>query len=173
MDYKFKNLIPNGITSIRIILLPIILYAYFSDYKFIAISIFIVAVLTDVIDGYFARKLDSNTFLGVYFDVTADFILVLTLFSAFIIKGIYPSWILLLIILMFLQFILTSKINITSYDPVGKQYGSFLFIIIFITLTVSNTIVYSLLLYLIIILTIISILSRLIFFFNSHKNRFS
>jgi len=41
-------------------------------------------------DSYIARKMNCSSPEGVYFDTTADFILILTAFTAFVIKGIYP-----------------------------------------------------------------------------------
>jgi len=49
-----------------------------------------------------------------------DVPMVLAAFSAFVIKGVYPFWTLLLIGAMFLQFILTSGLRRPVYDPVGK-----------------------------------------------------
>jgi CDP-diacylglycerol--glycerol-3-phosphate 3-phosphatidyltransferase/cardiolipin synthase len=89
--------------------------------------------------------------------------LVLIAFIAFIISGIYPYWLLLLIILVFLQFILTSKFNVLIYDPIGKYYGAFLFIIILITL-VSPSDYYNVLLTITVLFTIISLISRYLFF---------
>lgn len=159
---RLKGIIPSMFTIIRIVLVPFFLYAFFSNLKIFSIGIFILACLTDAIDGYLARKLDVSSSFGAYIDVTADFILILTVFSAFIIKGIYPIWTLFIIVFMFLQFILTSKTKIPVYDPVGKYYGLFLLLIIFITLLSSDNIINSILLLSMVIYTIISIISRLL-----------
>lgn len=165
MDYnKIKNLIPNGITAIRLVLIPFFFYAYFSDLTWVAMAIFIGAVATDAADGYMARKLDSTSSWGAYFDVTADFIFILAVFSAFVLDGAYPSWLIFLFILIFLQFILTSKTKLVTYDPVGKHYGSFLFLIGFLTLITSLNFLNTLFLFLVIAFTIICIISRWFFF---------
>jgi CDP-diacylglycerol---glycerol-3-phosphate 3-phosphatidyltransferase len=160
-SYRFKKFIPSGVTAIRLVLIPFFLLAFFYGLKFWSISIFILAVATDAIDGYLARKWDSTSNSGAYFDVTADFILIFAVFTAFIMDGVYPFWVLLILVFMFLQFILTSKTKIPVYDPLGKYYGSFLFAVIFITLTFSDNFINVLLLSLIVIFTIISIVSRL------------
>jgi len=161
--FKIKNLIPSGITALRIILTPFFFLAVINDFFLYSIGIFVFAVATDAIDGYFARQLGLTSLNGVYFDVTADFILILAGFSAIVIKGSYPFWILLVIIFMFLQFIITSKSKISIYDPIGKYYGSFLFLTIFICLIANNPYLNSLLTILIVVFTFISITSRLIF----------
>jgi len=165
MDYiKLKTLIPNGITAIRLILIAFLLYAYFSDLRFLAVFIFIFAAATDAIDGYVARKLDSTSSVGAYFDVIADFVFILAIFSAFVLNSVYPFWILLILIFMFLQFIIGSKSKRLSYDPVGKYYGSFLFLVIFLTLLGDNNFLNSLLLILMVGFTIAAIVSRFLFF---------
>ncbi len=157
-----KN-VPSLITSIRVIMAPFFFLTLMNSLLLWSAVIFTFAVLTDGIDGYFARKLDSASHSGAYFDVIADFILILAGFSAFILNGLYPFGLLLLITFMFLQFILTSQAQIPIYDPVGKYYGSFLFLVIFITLIFPNPLINRLLLILTAIFTIISIISRLLF----------
>ena len=74
--------LPNKITTVRIILIPFIIFFYLSTPflsvgKLIAAGLFAVAVLTDFLDGYFARKLNLVTTLGKFLDSIADKMLVL------------------------------------------------------------------------------------------------
>ncbi|PKL66998.1 MAG: CDP-alcohol phosphatidyltransferase family protein [Methanobacteriales archaeon HGW-Methanobacteriales-1] len=176
-DKRLKNAIPSLVSIIRIILAPLFLIAFLENNLILSICIYTIAVATDAIDGYLARILDSVTPLGAYLDITADLILILTGFVAFTIKGIYPYWILILIIIMFLQFIITSKFKVPVYDPIGKYYGAFLFLVIFITLIADifhNNYLNYILLILIVIFTAISLISRLFFIIklkNQTKNK--
>lgn len=72
---------PNQISMIRIFLVPVLVFFYLADFitwnKFIAVIIFIVAALTDFIDGKLARKTGQVTDLGKFLDSIADKILVL------------------------------------------------------------------------------------------------
>ena len=156
-------LVPTGITASRIILSILFLDLLINNIKIGTILVFLLAVITDAFDGYSARKLGVVSDYGAYFDIIADFILVLVAFLTFIIIEIYPYWLLLLIVLVFLQFILTSKLNVLVYDPVGKYYGAFLFAVIFVTLICPPSF-YSWLLIAIILFTIISLISRYLFF---------
>lgn len=156
-------LVPTGITASRIILSILFLDLLINNMKILAILVFLLAVITDAFDGYSARKLGVASDYGAYFDIVADFILVLVAFLTFIIIGIYPYWLILLIILVFLQFILTSKLKVLVYDPVGKYYGAFLFAVILVTL-ISPPTFYSFLLIATILFTIISLISRYLFF---------
>lgn len=162
-------LVPTGITAFRIGLSILFLYLLLNNIKVGAILVFSFAIITDALDGYSARKLGVSSDYGAYFDITADFILVLVAFLTFIIIGIYPYWLLLLLILVFLQFILTSRFKVLIYDPVGKYYGAFLFTVILVTLICPTTF-YSLLLIVTVIFTAVSLLSRYLFFIFRKKD---
>lgn len=161
-------IIPSAITGFRFLLAIIFLYLFINDLKIGAIAVFLLAVITDAFDGYSARKFIVESTIGAYLDIFADFFLVLLAFIAFVIREIYPYWLLILIILVFLQFLVTSKFKILVYDPIGKYYGAFLFTIILITL-ISPSIYYDFLLIIIVIFTIISLLSRYLFFIMKNK----
>lgn len=89
--------------------------------------LFLTMLWTDLLDGYLARKLALSTKFGTYFDVTTDFIFVFCMFLTFNSKGFVPGWVLVLITLVFAQFIITSIYSDKIYDPVGKYYGSLLY----------------------------------------------
>ncbi len=121
-------LIPSGITSVRVILAPILFFTLINNFILYSIFIFVLAVATDAVDGYVSRKLDVVSSNGAYFDVLADFILILSGFSGFVINGFYPLWLIIIIVLMFLQFIITSKFRIPVYDPIGKYFPLYSYI---------------------------------------------
>ena len=156
----FKKLIPNLITLIRIILAPIFFFMVLNHFNMASIFIFVLTIITDGLDGYIARKLDVTSPNGAYLDVTADFIWISAGFLAFVLRGVYPSWLLNIIVFMFLQFVISSKFKIPIYDPIGKYYGLFLFITIFISLLTSSSIINMLIVVLILLFTIASITSR-------------
>ena len=71
--------IPNMITFVRIILIPIILYLLFSDNSnvvLIAGLLFIVSSISDYFDGYLARTLNQSSKLGTLLDPIADKLLI-------------------------------------------------------------------------------------------------
>ncbi len=73
--------LPNKLTVLRIILIPFFIAAYylnFSYHYFVALAIFIVAALTDFLDGHIARKYNMVTDLGKFLDPIADKVLVLS-----------------------------------------------------------------------------------------------
>ncbi|MEE9596974.1 MAG: CDP-diacylglycerol--glycerol-3-phosphate 3-phosphatidyltransferase, partial [Acidiferrobacterales bacterium] len=67
--------VPNLLTYLRIILIPLLVIAYYLPYRHahvLAMSIFILAALTDWLDGYLARKLDQMSRFGAFLDPVAD-----------------------------------------------------------------------------------------------------
>jgi phosphatidylglycerophosphate synthase len=79
-------------------------YIYLLELRFIAITLIIIIALSDIIDGQLAKKLEvtSTSPLEAYIDAVADFVFVTIAFSAFSITGIYPAWIPLVLVIMFL-----------------------------------------------------------------------
>lgn len=90
--------IPNALTVLRILLVPVYLYIFYSGSEnniFFAGLIFIFAGLTDVLDGYIARKYDLGTDLGAVLDPFADKLMAFTILITFATSGIIPMWILI------------------------------------------------------------------------------
>jgi hypothetical protein len=85
------------------------------------------AALTDVADGWVARRLRATSAAGAYLDVTVDFLLVSGGLGALAARGVYPSWLVLVPGLVFAVFLLSSGPRRPVYDPVGKSYGGLLF----------------------------------------------
>lgn len=73
--------LPNLLTFSRILLIPILIVVFYLPWKgghVLATSIFIIASLTDYLDGYLARKWGQTTLLGAFLDPVADKVLVAT-----------------------------------------------------------------------------------------------
>jgi len=71
--------LPNLITLFRIALIPVLVVIYFLDIPYreaVLTSIFVLAALTDWLDGYLARKLNAHTQLGAFLDPVADKLIV-------------------------------------------------------------------------------------------------
>jgi phosphatidylglycerophosphate synthase len=158
-----KSQIPNVLSAIRLIAAPLFFYAFLNNLFLISVSILIIAALTDVLDGYVARKTDTATNLGSYLDVTADFVLILTCFSAYVIKGWYDPLILMLITTMFILFVTTSGLKKPVYDPIGKYLGSYLMGMIFISLLFPESFLRQILQIIFLIFCSISVISRLFY----------
>ena len=93
---------PNLLTILRVILIPffvVFLLVDITQYdKYIALAIFIIASLTDTLDGYLARKNHQVTNFGKFMDPLADKLLVCAAMICLIELGKLPSWIVIVII---------------------------------------------------------------------------
>lgn len=88
--------LPNTITLIRIFLVPVLLLFLMSPhgwYPIIAAAIFLVAALTDWIDGHLARSTNQITRLGQLLDPIADKLLVTAVLVALVERQQVPAWV--------------------------------------------------------------------------------
>ncbi len=93
--------LPNKLTMLRIILTPIfmaVLYWGFPGADYVALAIFIVASLTDLLDGKIARKYHLVTDFGKFADPLADKILVVAALLWFVETGRMPAWMLMIVV---------------------------------------------------------------------------
>ena len=84
--------IPNILTSIRIVFIPVFAVIYYLPYhwtNFACAAIFAVAAITDWLDGYLARKMGLSTRFGAFFDPVADKLLVV--FTLILLVGTYQA----------------------------------------------------------------------------------
>ena len=84
--------LPNVITLLRIALVPVFLVFLIQNRYGLAAGVFIIAGLTDAIDGAVARMTNKKTELGALLDPLADKFLVLTAFVALALMGRLPLW---------------------------------------------------------------------------------
>ncbi|MBQ9492637.1 MAG: CDP-diacylglycerol--glycerol-3-phosphate 3-phosphatidyltransferase [Oscillibacter sp.] len=93
--------LPNKLTLLRIGLIPLfmlILYWDFPGARYAALFVFIVASLTDMLDGKIARKYNLITDFGKFADPLADKMLVTAAMLWFVECGQMPAWVLLIVI---------------------------------------------------------------------------
>ena len=95
--------LPNKLTVLRVVLIPffvafLLLSPGNDTFKWIALAIFIVASLTDMLDGKIARKYNLITDFGKFMDPLADKLLVCSAMICLTELGRIPSWIVVIII---------------------------------------------------------------------------
>ncbi len=94
----------NKLTLLRIFLIPVFLIVLLYDFRlgnmarYIAVSIFIIASITDALDGYVARSRNLVTNFGKLIDPLADKMLVAAALIAMVELSLLPSWVVILII---------------------------------------------------------------------------
>jgi cardiolipin synthase len=90
--------LPNIITTGRVILVPVIFWLLVTGQSQLAFYTFLVAALSDAVDGYLANRFDWKTELGSYLDPIADKLLVVSIFVAFGVSGALPSWLVIAVV---------------------------------------------------------------------------
>jgi phosphatidylglycerophosphate synthase len=155
-------LVPIGLSLVRIAVLPFFFYLYNAGDTNFCLILFAVSVLSDFFDGYLARKLNVITRFGGYFDASTDFIFIIAIFTFFILRGLYPIWLLLLIAASFVIFLVSSLYAKKLYDPVGKYTGSALYIGIMLTLVIPSQATFAFVKYAFLGFFMVSLASRAI-----------
>ena len=90
--------IPNIITLGRIILVPVIVWAIASSQMEIAFAIFVIAGVSDAVDGFLAKRFNMASELGALLDPLADKALLVSIYIALGIWGAVPRWIVILVV---------------------------------------------------------------------------
>jgi CDP-diacylglycerol--glycerol-3-phosphate 3-phosphatidyltransferase len=170
--------LPNKITIARVFMIPVFLVIYLSQSlpyaNIIAAIVFIVACLTDALDGYIARKYNLVTNFGKFADPLADKLLVCSALICFVDFKLVPAWI--IIIIIFREFIISgfrlvasdngvviAASNIAKFKTTAQMIMSILLIINFNNM-LFNTLE-QIFIYLSLILTVVSLIDYM------YKNR--
>lgn len=90
--------IPNIITIARLFLVPIIVSTMTAGWYEIAFTLFLIAGLSDALDGYIAKRWNMQSELGAYLDPLADKLLIVSIFIVMADLGLLPVWLVGLVI---------------------------------------------------------------------------
>ena len=86
------NTTANKITLLRVALIPVFLIHAYLGYRIPAVVVFILASLSDLLDGYIARHYNQVSNIGKFLDPLADKVLVLSAMCFLVEKGQMPGW---------------------------------------------------------------------------------
>ncbi|MDF1615018.1 CDP-alcohol phosphatidyltransferase family protein [Desulfurivibrio dismutans] len=90
--------IPNLITIVRILLVPLLAIFLLEEKYNLALLVFIIAGISDGLDGFLARLLKQKTRLGAILDPVADKALLITTFVILAVLGVIPQWLTVLVV---------------------------------------------------------------------------
>lgn len=90
--------IANGLTAVRVLLVPVVAFLLISGRFRLALFIFAVCGISDALDGLLARWLRQRTAVGFYLDPIADKLLIATSFIVLAIVKVIPDWLTVLVI---------------------------------------------------------------------------
>lgn len=168
---SIKN-IPNMLSLLRLALVPFFLISFFLINKYLALGIFCFASLTDLVDGYIARKCNAITELGKVLDPLADKLMKMSALISLSIADYLPLWITILMVVCDLAMIISGfciyKKHITIPSNWMGKLGTLIIslgvVLSFFTKWISNSNVYVV--YGGIIIAIISGLNYVYIFFT-------
>lgn len=114
--------ISNKLTILRIILVPVFVALMMMDMGIAATIVFVVASLTDMLDGYLARKRNEITNFGKFADPIADKILVVSALLCLMEIAVIPAWAVIIVIAR--EFIVSGlRMSAASQDVVIAADG--------------------------------------------------
>lgn len=90
--------LPNIITLMRILLVPVIVWAIASQQMKLAFAIFVVAGVSDAVDGFLAKRFNMVTDIGALLDPVADKALLVSIYMTLGISGSVPGWLVILVV---------------------------------------------------------------------------
>jgi cardiolipin synthase (CMP-forming) len=105
--------IPNLITIMRLVLVPVVVVMIGQERWDLAFAIFLVAGVSDAVDGFIARRFDLRSEFGAYIDPLADKALLVSIYVSLAVAGVLPGWIAILVVsrdIMIFAAILVSRL---------------------------------------------------------------
>lgn len=123
-EEKILN-VPNILTILRIVMLPFVIWRFMNGDRTGALVLYILLALTDLVDGFIARKFNLITNFGKLMDPLADKLALLTMLVLFCIEGTIAPWVVALVVTKELAmvvgggFALTRGIVVHAL-PIGK-----------------------------------------------------
>lgn len=130
--------VPNILSIIRISLIPFIVATIYSNNYLLTIVLYTISGITDVLDGFFARKFNLITNIGKLIDPLADKLTQIFTIGSLVYINILPLWILIILLLKEFTMIIGASFlygkNIVVYS---KWYGKLSTVLFFIAVLLS------------------------------------
>ncbi len=135
---KIAKHIPNILTIFRFILIPFIVLNLANDKFIAAFVIFTISGLTDILDGFIARKFNFITNFGKLIDPLADKCTQIITLATLALKDIIPMWIIIIVILK--EFIMVAGASFLYGKELvvsSKWYGKLATVLFYIAIVCS------------------------------------
>ncbi len=130
--------VPNALTVLRFLLIPIIVIACVQGQYILAIAVLSISGLTDILDGAIARKYNYITDFGKLMDPLADKATQISLLTTLFIKGAIPIWILAIVVLK--EFCMVSGASFLYGKELvvsSKWYGKLATVLFYVAMVIS------------------------------------
>ena len=133
----FKH-VPNILTAIRLLLIPVIFYFALEENYIVAVIFLTLSGITDVLDGYIARKYNFITDFGTLFDPLADKLTQISTLVVLVINNINPLWILIIVIIKELLMVSGAAFLYDKNTVIGSRwYGKAATVLFYIAILIS------------------------------------
>ena len=130
--------IPNILSMCRLLLIPTITYSVYEGNYLVALIVFTISSITDIVDGFIARKFNYVTNLGKLLDPLADKLTQISVIASLVIKNIIKSWILYILIVKELLLIIGSAVLYKKKTVVhSKWYGKLATVLLYLAIVCS------------------------------------
>ena len=130
--------VPNALTILRFLLIPIIIISCVQGQYTVAIVVLTISGLTDILDGTIARKYNLITDFGKLMDPLADKATQISLLTTLFIKGVIPIWILAIVVLK--EFCMVSGASFLYGKELvvsSKWYGKLATVLFYVAMVIS------------------------------------
>lgn len=161
--------LPNIITIFRIFLVPVYLYVFFGQAEnrvVFAGLVFMLAGISDILDGYIARRYNLTSKLGAILDPFADKLMSFTVLVTFTIIGLIPLWIVAPLVVKELVMVVGAGLLYLKHGKLvipSNKYGK---IATFLLYASIFTIVFNLNTSISVLLLALTLISSLVAFYN-------
>ncbi len=130
--------VPNTLTIIRLLLIPFIILYIFTGNYILAFVFFTISGLTDIADGFIARKFNLISNLGKLLDPLADKLTQISTLTSLVITNIIPIWILIIVLLKeFIMIVGASFLYGKDVVVYSKWYGKLATVLFYVAIVIS------------------------------------
>ncbi len=130
--------IPNTLTILRFLLIPVIVFYIFTGNYILAFVFFTISGLTDIADGFIARRFNLISNFGKLMDPLADKLTQIATLASLVFANIIPVWILLIVLLK--EFIMICGASFLYGKDVvvySRWYGKLATVLFYIAIVIS------------------------------------
>ena len=130
--------VPNILSICRLLLIPVIVISVVTHNYLLAIIVFTISSLTDIVDGYIARNFDAVTNVGKLLDPLADKLTQLSMIASLVWADVISGWI--LAVLLTKEFIMIAGASFLYGKSVvvySKWYGKLATVLLYLSIMVS------------------------------------
>lgn len=130
--------IPNALTIIRFLLIPFIIYYIFTGEFILAFIFFTLSGITDIADGFIARKFNLISNFGKLMDPLADKLTQIATLTCLVISSIIPTWILIIVLLKeFIMIVGSAFLYGKDVVVYSRWYGKTATVLFYLAIVVS------------------------------------